>query len=462
MLLTYYGDDFTGSTDVLEALHSGGIESVLFVKPPDTEMLRRYAHVRAFGIAGNSRTMTPQAMEASLPDVFRTLLAHRPRIVHYKVCSTFDSSSDVGSIGKAIDIGHRVFQNRLVPLAVGAPSLGRYCVFGNLFAKSGLGSDPFRLDRHPTMQSHPVTPMIEADLRVHLSRQTTRPVELIDVLALNDGYDSARHQLDQIQSSGAVALFDALTDEHLATIGRFIWSEQQRHDEPLFVAGSSGIDYALVKYWQTGGIGKGSDLASWQHEAAPIPPVDRTVILSGSCSPVTDRQISWALEHGFADVAIDTLKLRESDCLEFEICETAKRIVSSLNGGQSVVAHTCRGPRDPRLRGMKPTIDLTSDGDDNLGTILGRILRQDLSAGLVSRVAIVGGDTAGEVARSLDVEAVEMFGPLEPGAPLCVVRSRDSAVDGLEVTFKGGQVGYDDFFGTLLSGRSTHSLIGAT
>ena len=35
LLLTYYGDDFTGSTDVLEALYSGGIEAVLFVKPPN-------------------------------------------------------------------------------------------------------------------------------------------------------------------------------------------------------------------------------------------------------------------------------------------------------------------------------------------------------------------------------------------------------------------------------------------
>ena len=177
MLLTYYGDDFTGSTDVLEALHSGGVEAVLFVKPPDSDMLRRYSHVRAFGIAGNSRTMTPQEMDESLPDIFRMLLSHRPRIVHYKTCSTFDSSPEVGSIGRAIDIGQRVFQNRVVPLVVGAPSLGRYCVFGNLFAKSGLNSAPFRLDRHPTMQRHPVTPMNEADLRLHLSRQTSRPIE---------------------------------------------------------------------------------------------------------------------------------------------------------------------------------------------------------------------------------------------------------------------------------------------
>jgi uncharacterized protein YgbK (DUF1537 family) len=462
LLLTYYGDDFTGSTDVLEALHSGGVDAVLFVKPPDSDILRHYAHVRAFGIAGNSRTMTPQVMDDSLPDVFQTLLGHRPRIVHYKTCSTFDSSPEVGSIGRAIDIGQRIFQNRVVPLAVGAPTLGRYCVFGNLFAKSGLNSAPFRLDRHPTMQHHPVTPMTEADLRVHLSPQTSRPIDIIDVLALDNGYDSARNKLNRVQSSGGVVLFDTLTDAHLETIGRLIWDEQQREEKSQFVAGSSGIDYALVKYWQAAGIIPESNCTSSQRGAVRISPVDRTIVLSGSCSPVTDRQIGWALEHGFTDVAIDPLTLWQSKCLESDICQVAKRIVSLLDRGQSVVVHTCRGPCDSRMTAMRSTLDRPSDGDRNLGMILGRILRQVLRTGLVHRVAVVGGDTAGQVARSLEVEAVEMIGPLEPGAPLCVVRSRETEVNGLEITFKGGQVGYDDFFGTLLSGRCVHSSIGAT
>jgi uncharacterized protein YgbK (DUF1537 family) len=406
--------------------------------------------------------MSPQEMDKSLPDIFSALRAHQPRIVHYKTCSTFDSSPEVGSIGRAIDIGQYVFQNLFVPLVVGTPSLGRYCLFGNLFAKSGLNSAPFRLDRQPSMQRHPVTPMTEADLRVHLSRQTSRPIDLIDVLSLEDGYDTARDKLDHVQSTGGVVLFDTLTDEHLATIGNIIWDEQSREEKPLFVAGSSGIDRALVKHWQAAGTVSESDRNSSPRGASSILPVDRTIILSGSCSPITDRQIGWALEHGFADVAIDTLGLRQSKQLESDICEVARQIVSELDSGKSVVVHTCRGPRDSRLTAMNSTAALPFEGDRDLGMILGGTLRQVLPAGLVRRVAVVGGDTAGQVARSLDIDSVEIVGPLEPGAPLCVVRSRDSAVDGLEMTFKGGQVGFDDFFGTLLSGRCSHSLIGAT
>lgn len=458
MLLTYYGDDFTGSTDVLEALHSGGVEAVLFVKPPSSEMLRRYAHVRAFGIAGNSRTMSPQQMDSSLTDIFRVLRSHKPRFVHYKVCSTFDSSPEVGSIGRAIDIGHRVFQNQLLPLIVGTPSLGRYCVFGNLFARSGLNSAPFRLDRHPTMQHHPITPMNEADLRVHLSRQTSRPIEHIDVLTLDSGSDATRNKLERVPTPGAAVLFDTLTEEHLETVGQFIWDVQQRQRQPLFVVGSSGVEYALVKRWRTTGIAS----VPKRDSSVSISSVDRTIVLSGSCSPVTDRQIAWALEHGFADVAVDTLKLQDPRQLESEIRAVAKQTISLLDRGQSVIAHTSRGPSDPRFAASKQTGGLLASSEPTLGAILGRILCDVLRVCQVRRVAAVGGDTAGQVARSLEVDAVEMVGPLEPGAPLCVVRSPDNTVDGLEVTFKGGQVGYDDFFGTLLSGQCNQALIGAT
>ena len=87
------------------------------------------------------------------------------------------------------------------------------------------------------------------------------------MLALDDGYDSACNKLDRVQSPGSVVLFDTLTDEHLETIGRLIWDEQQREGKPLFVAGSSGIDYALVKHWQAAGIGPGLERTS-SHRAA--------------------------------------------------------------------------------------------------------------------------------------------------------------------------------------------------
>jgi 3-oxoisoapionate kinase len=65
----------------------------------------------------------------------------------------------------------------VTPLVVGAPQLKRYTAFGHLFA--GYQGQTYRIDRHPVMSRHPVTPMDEADLRIHLARQTDLPVDLV-------------------------------------------------------------------------------------------------------------------------------------------------------------------------------------------------------------------------------------------------------------------------------------------
>jgi uncharacterized protein YgbK (DUF1537 family) len=251
ILLAYYGDDFTGSTDVLEALTTSGIETVLFTEPPDAALLAKFPNVRAIGVAGNSRTMSPQQMDDRLPGAFASLLAHNPAILHYKVCSTFDSSPQIGSIGRAIEIGCRATETRAVPLVVGSPHLQRFCLFGNLFARSGLDSPAYRLDRHPTMTKHPVTPMTEADLRIHLSHQTALPVRLVNVLTLDRDPVMTTKALQSETNDESIVLFDTLTSEHLARIGKLIWEVHKREEKTLFVAGSSGIESALSMHWRS-------------------------------------------------------------------------------------------------------------------------------------------------------------------------------------------------------------------
>src|SRR5439155_7752178 len=122
----------------------------------------------------------------------------------------------VGSIGRAIDVGSDVFESRFVPVVVGAPSLGRYCVFGNLFARCGAKPQPYRLDRHPSMSRHPTTPMDEADLRVHLAKQTDKSIGLIDVLKL------ATDPGELADARAQVVLIDLLDESQLPAVGRLI------------------------------------------------------------------------------------------------------------------------------------------------------------------------------------------------------------------------------------------------
>ena len=105
LLLGFYGDDFTGSTDAMEGLTRAGLRTVMFIGRPKPEQLAKYEGLRAVGLAGCSRTMSPAEMDVELGNAFRTLKEFNLPMVHYKVCSTFDSSPTIGSIGHALDIG---------------------------------------------------------------------------------------------------------------------------------------------------------------------------------------------------------------------------------------------------------------------------------------------------------------------------------------------------------------------
>src|SRR5277367_5004880 len=91
-LLAFYGDDFTGSTDALEAAAMAGAKAALFLEPPDAARLAHHPGIQVVGVAGTTRSLGPDAIEAELRPALTALRALGPRHIHYKVCSTFDSS----------------------------------------------------------------------------------------------------------------------------------------------------------------------------------------------------------------------------------------------------------------------------------------------------------------------------------------------------------------------------------
>ncbi|MFT3780579.1 MAG: four-carbon acid sugar kinase family protein [Nibricoccus sp.] len=429
LLLAYYGDDFTGSTDALEFLTRAGINTTLFLDPPTPDRLKLYPGIQAVGVAGLTRSLAPDAMEKELRPAFESLRTLGARHVHYKVCSTFDSSPEVGSIGRAIDVGASVFGAPFIPLLVAAPALGRHCVFGNLFARMGIGSqgEIFRLDRHPSMSRHPVTPANESDLRLHLAKQTAKTIALFDILKLAMPATEARAELEKLLSGKPeIVLLDGLYGDQLELIGELI-DAYGKPEQPLFSVGSSGIEMALGAHWTK--TMKLSPPSTWPQPLSTTP----LLVISGSCSPVTAAQIAFAGNTGFGHVQLDVAALTRGEDVE----ATIRIIVSHLRAGRHVVAYTSRGPVDTPL---------SRDGSRILGTTLGVIAQAAVAQGKVRRVMFAGGDTSSYAARALGIEAVEMIAPLAPGAPLCRAHSTDPLIEGLAVNFKGGQVGAEDYF----------------
>ncbi|MEO1249314.1 MAG: four-carbon acid sugar kinase family protein, partial [Pseudomonadota bacterium] len=177
LLVAWYGDDYTGAAAVMEVMTFAGLPSVLFLDVPTPEQLARFDHVRGIGIAGSARSRSPAWMDEELPPIFAFLAGLDAPLFHYKVCSTFDSAPSVGSIGRAAELAFTATGAPWAALFPAAPAIGRYQAFGNLFASAG--EHVHRLDRHPVMANHPVTPMDEADVCRHLSAQTALPLGLI-------------------------------------------------------------------------------------------------------------------------------------------------------------------------------------------------------------------------------------------------------------------------------------------
>ncbi len=446
LLLAYYGDDFTGSTDLMEAFTAAGVPTVLFLQPPTPEWLQRFPEVRCVGLAGQSRGRSPEWMDRELPAALASLAALKAPILQYKICSTFDSSPETGSIGRAIDLGVPLMPGRWSPMVVGAPRLKRYQVFGNLFAAAdGVGH---RLDRHPTMARHPVTPMAEADLRRHLAAQTPRRIELVDMLQLRAGDGAARVQ--QLAGDDVpVVSIDVLDEETLGAAGKLVW---QQRGPGLFTASSSGLQYALAAHWRSEGR------LPAQPGLASAPAVPTIAVVSGSCSPVTAAQIAWAGGHGFALDRLDLPRLLDANHGEAEIERAVATAAAACAEGRSPLVYTASGPDDAAVRDFDRTAAdaglSRSAAAQRVGHGLAQAMRRLLDRVPLKRVVVAGGDSSGEVASALDIAALSVVAGLAPGAPLCSAWSAVPARDGLEIVLKGGQLGTESFFGAVRAGAA--------
>ena len=451
VLLAFYGDDFTGSSAVMEVFTFAGLKTVMFVAPPSAADLQRFAGYRAIGIASVARAQAPAWMDEHLPPAFEALAALGAPINHYKICSTLDSSPALGSIGRAIDLGVPIFERRQgvadwQPLLVAAPAIRRYQAFGNLFAvHDGTG---YRLDRHPVMRDHPATPMHEADVRLHLGAQTARPLGLVDVAAIKDGTGEARFTTELAAGRRLVAL-DVVDDETLAWCGGLIWNKR---DEGLFAVGSQGIEYALVAYWRAAGLLPAAPAAM----AAAA--VEQIVAVSGSVSSVTAEQIDWAEAHGFDVIGLEAGLAVDAGQWQAELARAVERAGEILSAGRSPLLVTARGPGDAAVGRTQAAVAAAhldaAIVNARIGSGLGAAAASLLRTGGVRRLVVSGGDSSGFAVGSLGILALEAIAPLAPGAPLCRAFAAAPASDGLEIALKGGQMGRPDYFGSVRAGRA--------
>ena len=335
-------------------------------------------------------------------------------------------------------------------MMVGAPFIRRYVVFGNLFAR--VGDITYRLDRHPTMSRHPVTPMNESDLRLHLGRQTAAKIGLVDIWHMDQGDAAAERWFRQELADGAeIILFDTISDEHMRQIGKIVWG--LRGEQPVLLVGSSGFERAIGLHLRTIGA-----LPQEPALAADAGKVEQLIVVSGSCAPGTSEQIGYAIQQGFGDIRLNGPRLVDPSTADSEREAVAEQAFAILGQGHSVVLYSARGPEDPAIAATKAHLEQLGLDPHSLGERLGsqqgRLLRMILERTGLRRGCVAGGDTCGFAAKQLGIFALQMVIPVAPGAPLCRASSDAARFDGLEISLKGGQNGTAEYFIQILNGKA--------
>ena len=419
-------DDYTGGGDLAGMLFQGGVHTVQIFGLPPAQLLRHLnSQYQAAVLCLKSRSIAPaDACRLSLQalDLLQLL---NPRQVQFKYCSTFDSTSK-GNIGPVTE----ALMDRLgVRFTVAVPALPvnqRTQYLGHLFVNLQLLSES-------AMRDHPVNPMTDSNLVRHLQAQTRRQVGLIALPVVQAGPASIRQEMERLQEGGvSIALVDAVCDADLKNIAEAV------ADLPL-ITGGSGLSMALPAIWRRRGWLREPRVSEVRRASAPRP----AVVLSGSCSAATLQQLDSLRKTGCAMIPLDVAGLLSNN-RDSELDRLLSLSVDALRrSGRVAVYSSATVEERARFRDeavakeLDPALAAPSI-EAAFGELALRLVRD---AGVRSLI-VAGGETAGAVVSSLQIQAAEITGVLDPGVPS--VRSLGAPL--LSLALKPGNFGSPDFF----------------
>lgn len=414
----FVADDLTGAADVLAQAHANGFTAALVIGdvplPDDVQVL---------GVAGPARSLGGQEFDDLVRHDVAKIAAWSPEVLLYKVCSTFDSSPSVGSIGRGIELLNEHFAaHGPVPVVPAQPSFGRYTAFGHHFA--AYKDQVYRLDLHPVMAKHPSTPMSNSELSAILAEQFSSG-QLPPVITLPSHgnrlfTDQWKAQRQRQQEAFVV---DACTDHHLDATARELLAEGTA-EHPSLVVGSGGIMAALTR--ESGGNFSAENSAVSPHPELPV------LAVSASASSTTAQQIAEAVSQGWVEISVPQELLHDASPLLHEQLST--QVSQALSEGKHVVVHSTKGAADPRYANTK-AVD-----PRHLGTLIGDLAAQMAQARLTSDIAVFGGDTSSHALIAMGVQQLRVTSQFVTAGPI-VHSYGGSRVDGCNLLLKGGQVG---------------------
>lgn len=416
VLLGCIADDFTGATDLAGLLARSGVRVSLRIGVPASEPGDDAAPLEV--IALKSRTAPVAEAVAESRAALRWLRQAGATRFFFKYCSTFDSTPDgnIGPVAEALMADLGTEQTVYCPAF---PENGRSIFMGNLF----VGEQP--LAESP-MKDHPLTPMQDSNLMRLLEPQVTGAVGLANRLTVAQGPDALRTRLTELADAGvAHVVVDAVANNDLYAIA-------DACRDMALMTGGSAVAMPLPELWLKDGL-LAQDAKSI---AAPDLP-DRAIVLSGSCSHMTNRQVE-AYGGNAPGFRLDPLELAEhghGDALVW---------LSEQSDAAAPIVYATAEPASVKASQEKLGVERA-----------GLIVEEALAALAVSardrgvrRFVVAGGETSGAVTKALGVDRLDIGAEIAPGVPWCFSKSGGHDI---AITLKSGNFGAETFFADALS-----------
>lgn len=399
LLIGCVADDFTGASDIASFFVKAGLETLLINEVPAAGYTVPEG-TDCIVIALKTRTMeTEQAVRESM-SAFQWLKQMGAKKLYFKYCSTFDSTR-TGNIGPVTDAVMEAFG---IPYTVLCPSLpvnGRTVKEGHLYVNG--------LPLHEShMKDHPLTPMRDSYLPALMKEQGKYPCYILKA----DQFDDLLAGME----TPCYLVPDYYEEEHGSRIAE--------------VFGDC--------YFYTGGSGLGSHLAAIlidkkgviRHKPA-MHTSGRAIILAGSCSAITLRQIDDYCGRGCSSYRIDPNAL----------------IAGSITA-EDIFAWAVKQETVPLIYSSADAAELTAaDQTDRAETakaieyLLSSLAVMAAAAGW-RRIIVAGGETSGAVTKALGFSSFYISESIAPGVPVMIPAEEPE----LRLVLKSGNFGQIDFF----------------
>jgi uncharacterized protein YgbK (DUF1537 family) len=412
LLLGAIADDFTGATDLASMLTRAGMRAILKLDAPAGD--EPLPEAEAVVVALKSRTApVAKAVDDSLAS-WRWMAAGGARQCYFKYCSTFDSTpqGNIGPVAEALMAETGANQTIYCPAF---PENGRTVYQGKLFVFGQLLSES-------GMHNHPLTPMTDADLCRVLAAQLSPGAKtgLVPFATVEQGPEAINARLTELANEGvAHVVVDALTDAHLASLGRACANMK-------LVTAGSGLGLGLPANFATEGLLAGGAADALLPVGGPV------LLLSGSCSAATNAQVARWETDGGAMLRLDPLALSDgtqstAQALDWIAAQPAPALVAATQTPENVRAVQERLGAGRAAALVEETLADIATGARMSG---------------IRRFVVAGGETSGAVAKALGADRLAVGPSIAPGVPWCATLGPEP----LALALKSGNFGAETFF----------------